>query len=103
MCSGSGIAGTNTSESGKSGSKSVAIFSIIGRSIYWCPMKPVPGLYLVGFMASGKTTIGRALAQELGWPFIDIDTEIEAREGRAISQIFLERGESRFRSKWRRK
>jgi len=60
-------------------------------------MKPVPGLYLVGFMASGKTTVGRALAQELGWPFIDIDTEIEAREGRAISQIFLERGESRFR------
>ena len=60
-------------------------------------MKPVPGLYLVGFMASGKTTIGRALAQELGWPFVDIDTEIEAREGRAISQIFLERGETRFR------
>lgn len=47
-------------------------------------------------MASGKTTIGRALAQELGWPFIDIDTEIEAREGRAIAQIFLD-GETRFR------
>jgi shikimate kinase len=60
-------------------------------------MKPISGLYLVGFMASGKTTIGRALAQELGWPFIDIDTEIEAREGQAISRIFLERGETRFR------
>jgi shikimate kinase len=60
-------------------------------------MKPVPGLYLVGFMASGKTTVGRALAQELGWPFIDIDTEIEAREGRAIARIFLEHGETRFR------
>ncbi|MGH9697029.1 MAG: shikimate kinase [Bryobacteraceae bacterium] len=60
-------------------------------------MKPISGLYLVGFVASGKTTIGRALAQELGWPFIDIDTEIEAREGRAIAQIFLERGEIRFR------
>lgn len=59
-------------------------------------MKPISGLYLVGFMASGKTTIGRALAQELGWPFIDIDTEIEAREGRAIAQIFLD-GETRFR------
>lgn len=47
-------------------------------------------------MASGKTTIGRALAQELGWPFIDIDSEIEAREGRAIAQIFLD-GETRFR------
>ena len=60
--------------------------------------KPITGLYLVGFMASGKTTVGRALAQELGWPFIDIDTEIEAREGLAISQIFLEHGEGRFRS-----
>jgi shikimate kinase len=60
-------------------------------------MKPISGLYLVGFMASGKTTIGRALAQELGWPFIDIDTEIEAREGRAIAQIFAKRGESLFR------
>jgi shikimate kinase len=60
-------------------------------------MKPISGLYLVGFMADGKTTIGRALAQELGWPFIDIDTEIEAREGRPISQIFAERGEDLFR------
>jgi shikimate kinase len=59
--------------------------------------KPVSGLYLVGFMACGKTTIGRALAHELNWPFIDIDTEIEARESRAISQIFLEHGERRFR------
>ena len=59
--------------------------------------KPVPGLYLVGFMASGKTTIGRALARKIGWPFIDIDSEIEAREGRAIAQIFSEHGERHFR------
>jgi len=59
--------------------------------------KPVPGLYLVGFMASGKTTIGRALARKIGWPFIDIDSEIEARESRAISQIFSEDGERHFR------
>jgi shikimate kinase len=60
-------------------------------------LKRTPGLYLVGFMASGKTTIGRALADEIGWPFVDIDTEIEAREGRKIAQIFTERGELAFR------
>lgn len=60
-------------------------------------LKRTPGLYLVGFMASGKTTVGRSLADELGWSFIDIDKEIEAREGKTISQIFLESGENRFR------
>jgi shikimate kinase len=60
--------------------------------------KPVPGLYLVGFMASGKTTLGRTLARKIGWPFIDIDSEIEARESRTIAQIFSEHGERHFRS-----
>jgi len=60
-------------------------------------LKRTPGLYLVGFMASGKTTVGRALADQIGWPFADMDAEIEAREGKAISQIFLERGEAGFR------
>jgi shikimate kinase len=60
-------------------------------------LKRTPGLYLVGFMASGKTTVGRALADEIGWPFVDIDGEIEAREGKAISQIFSEHGEGTFR------
>jgi shikimate kinase len=60
-------------------------------------LKRTPGLYLVGFMASGKTTVGRALADEIGWPFVDIDSEIEIREGKVISQIFVERGEDAFR------
>ncbi|MGA8028983.1 MAG: shikimate kinase [Bryobacteraceae bacterium] len=60
-------------------------------------LKRTPGLYLVGFMASGKTTVGKLLADELGWSFSDIDKEIEAREGKSISQIFLESGEARFR------
>jgi shikimate kinase len=60
-------------------------------------LKRTPGLYLVGFMASGKTTVGQALADHIGWPFIDMDAEIEAREGRAISQIFREQGEAGFR------
>jgi shikimate kinase len=60
-------------------------------------LKRTPGLYLVGFMASGKTTIGRALAEQIGWPFADMDLEIEAREGKGIPQIFVERGEAGFR------
>lgn len=60
-------------------------------------LKRTPGLYLVGFMASGKTTVGAALAAELGWPFTDIDLKIEAREGKTIAQIFAERGETFFR------
>lgn len=60
-------------------------------------LKRTPGLYLVGFMAAGKTTVGRALAEELGWPFCDLDSEIEATEGKTIAQIFQERGEKAFR------
>jgi shikimate kinase len=60
-------------------------------------LKRTPGLYLVGFMATGKTTVGRALADEIGWPFVDIDSEIELLEGKAISKIFSEQGEPAFR------
>jgi shikimate kinase len=60
-------------------------------------LKRTPGLYLVGFMAVGKTTVGRALAEELGWSFADIDSDIEADEGKTIAQIFDERGECGFR------
>ncbi len=48
-------------------------------------------------MASGKSTIGRALADEIGWPFVDTDEEIEARAGKRISEIFVELGERAFR------
>lgn len=60
-------------------------------------LKRTPGLYLAGFMASGKTTAGRVLATELGWRFADVDSEIEQAEGMPISQIFRERGEGAFR------
>jgi shikimate kinase len=60
-------------------------------------LKRTPGLYLVGFMCSGKTTVGRALACELGWPFVDIDGEIEAKQKRSIREIFQEQGEAAFR------
>ncbi len=60
-------------------------------------LKRTPGLYLVGFMACGKTTVGRPLAADLGWCFVDIDCEIEAEQGKSIVQIFRERGEAGFR------
>lgn len=60
-------------------------------------LKQTPGLYLIGFMASGKTTIGRLLAERLGWNFADIDDDIEAREQRSIPEIFDTLGEPAFR------
>lgn len=54
-------------------------------------------VFLVGFMGSGKTTIGSALAHRLGWRFVDLDSQIEAREKQAIPELFRERGESGFR------
>lgn len=60
-------------------------------------LKRTPCLYLVGFMGSGKTTIGRLLAERLGWSFADLDSDIEAVEGVAIGEIFAARGESAFR------
>ena len=64
-------------------------------------LKRTPGLYLVGFMASGKTTVGRALADHIGWPFVDIDTEIEdARRPGDLRKFFGTRG-SRVSAKLR--
>jgi shikimate kinase len=53
---------------------------------------------LVGFMGSGKTTLGKKIANKLGVPFIDSDNEIEAHYGKSIGQIFVESGESHFRA-----
>jgi shikimate kinase len=60
-------------------------------------LKRTPGIYLVGFMGSGKSTLGQMLADELGWHFVDLDTDIEAREQCSISDIFETRGEEAFR------
>ena len=54
-------------------------------------------VFLVGFMASGKTTVGRELARRLGWNFVDLDARIEERERQTIPEIFRERGEPGFR------
>ncbi len=55
------------------------------------------GVFLVGFMGSGKTTVGKLLAQRLGWTFADLDDDIEAAAGMTVSEIFAERGEPEFR------
>ncbi|MFZ0705719.1 MAG: shikimate kinase [Candidatus Korobacteraceae bacterium] len=52
---------------------------------------------LTGFMGSGKSSVGKALASLLGWQFVDLDCEIEKAEGRRIREIFAAEGEPRFR------
>ncbi len=54
-------------------------------------------IYLTGFMASGKSTIGPILANTLGWNFIDLDKLIEEAAGKSVRTIFEEDGEDYFR------
>lgn len=54
-------------------------------------------IILIGYMGSGKTTVGRALAKELGLQFYDLDWYIESRRRKTIPQLFAERGEEGFR------
>src|SRR5262245_48429894 len=54
-------------------------------------------IFLVGFMGAGKTTVGRELAQHLGYRFIDLDDVISCRAGTSVQQIFAELGEPEFR------
>ncbi len=60
--------------------------------------EPVERVVLVGFMAAGKTSVGRRLAQALGWDFVDFDDVIEARTGASIPEIFRTQGEAAFRA-----
>src|SRR6185295_10159790 len=56
-----------------------------------------PGLFLAGFMGSGKSTVGPMLAEQMGWEFVDLDAAIEQANGVAITEIFATRGEEEFR------
>jgi shikimate kinase len=53
---------------------------------------------LVGFMGSGKSTVGKLLAEALGWRFVDQDALVEEQEGLSISEMFAGAGESHFRA-----
>lgn len=68
----------------------MVIFVILTRKY----MKPI---FLIGYMGSGKSTLGNALAPLTGLRFIDLDDYIEGREGMKISEIFAKRGEEAFR------
>jgi shikimate kinase len=54
-------------------------------------------IFLIGFMGSGKSTVGELLAEKLSLPFIDSDKEIEKTQGRSIADIFSKDGEAAFR------
>jgi len=54
-------------------------------------------LILIGYRATGKTTLARLLAERLGWDWVDADVEIERRAGKPIARIFAEDGEPAFR------
>lgn len=55
-------------------------------------------LILVGLPGAGKSTVGREVADRLGWPFLDFDEEIERRAGLPVAELFARQGEAHFRS-----
>lgn len=60
----------------------------------WTLRRPV---YLIGFMGAGKSSVARRLNRKFGFDYVDADSYLEEREGRAIAQIFAEDGEEAFR------
>ena len=62
-------------------------------------MKPTQPIVLIGMMGSGKTSIGKLVAQELKFSFIDTDLEIEKKLNLSVKEIFEKYGESFFREK----
>ena len=54
-------------------------------------------IYIIGFMGSGKSTMGKRLAALMGWQFLDLDEKIEEIAGKTIARIFSEDGEEEFR------
>jgi shikimate kinase len=54
-------------------------------------------VFIIGFMGAGKSTVGGIVAARLGRPFVDLDGEIERREGRTVAELFAAEGESGFR------
>ena len=61
------------------------------------PARADPPVFLVGFMASGKSTVGRIVAGRLGWEFRDLDTLVTLEAGRTVAEIFSSEGEDGFR------
>ena len=71
---------------------------MLGRKVQKPRRQPgARGVILVGFMGAGKSSVGRALAEQLGWTFEDLDDRVERREGRKVPEIFRDSGEVGFR------
>lgn len=83
-----GRAGGHRSELGAEGATGAQVLHRLGG-------RPI---VLVGMMGAGKTTVGRRLANRLGWQFVDSDTEIEAAAGMSIPDFFAAHGEADFRA-----
>ncbi len=58
---------------------------------------PAPKLVLIGYRATGKTTVARLLAEKLGWQWVDTDQLVQQRSGKTIAELFQQQGESGFR------
>ncbi len=58
----------------------------------------VDRIILVGMMGAGKTTVGRRLAERLGWKYVDSDAQVAAATGRTVPELFADQGEAAFRS-----
>jgi shikimate kinase len=58
----------------------------------------IKAVFLVGFMGAGKTSVGKVLAEMLGWEFEDLDRRIEGRQNQSVGQIFAAAGEAGFRA-----
>src|SRR6266536_3459134 len=56
-------------------------------------------LYLIGYRGTGKTTVGRRLAERIGWNFLDADVVLEANAGTSIKEIFAAEAEAGFRDR----
>jgi shikimate kinase len=69
-------------------------YGLSQEEIDWCMNK---NILLIGFMGTGKTTIGQRLAEILGWTFTDTDKRIEELTGMSIPELFAEKGEAYFR------
>jgi shikimate kinase len=62
-------------------------------------LHPRSSIFLIGYRATGKSTVARLLAARLGWDAVDADEVLETQHGRTIRQIFAEEGEAGFRDK----
>lgn len=77
----------------------IAGIDLSGREPDMTSLRPAKmhAIILVGFMGAGKSTVGRALAERLGWTFEDLDDRIEQREKQKVAEIFGNAGEAEFR------